>query len=180
MFCSHQQEWKDEKRKVKEEKKVSVHFLITQNSLLRIWFIFSQKCPKSPLKGLALWASEVRECSALLALSLPHFFSFVGSSVTLFNFGAKRFWKSFEDLIWKEVQVGSHQWNNFLWNFLVNFVYMLIFSALLDWIPLILAWIALILASLSLKTDDFMATARNVDQHGQFNTGTSALSGLLC
>ena len=31
-----------------------------------------------------------------------------------------------------------------------------------------------------MKTDDFMAAARNVDQHGRFNTGTSALSGLLC
>ena len=145
------------------------------HSLLGILYIVSQKCPKRPLKGLALWASEVRECCTLLTLFLPHFFSCVGSLSSLFNFGGKRFWKSFEDLIWKEVQVGSHQWNNFLWNFLVNFVYMLIFSALLDWIPLILAWIALILASLSLKTDDFMAAARNVDQHGRFNTGTSAL-----
>ena len=111
------------------------------HSLLGILYIVSQKCPKRPLKGLALWASEVRECCTLLALFLPHFFSCVGSLVTLFNFGGKRFWKSFEDLmIWKEVQVGSHQWNNFLWNFLVNFVYMLIFSALLDWIALILAW----------------------------------------
>ena len=149
------------------------HFWMT-HSLLGILYIVSQKCPKRPLKGLALWASEVRECCTILALFLPHFFSCVGSLSSLFNFGGKRFWKSFEDLmIWKEVQVGSHQWNNFLWNFLVNFVYMLIFSALLDWIPLILA-------SLSLKTDDFMAAARNVDQHGRFNTGTSALSGLLC
>ena len=156
------------------------HFWMT-HSLLGILYIVSQKCPKRPLKGLALWASEVRECCTLLTLFLPHFFSCVGSLSSLFNFGGKRFWKSFEDLmIWKEVQVGSHQWNNFLWNFLVNFVYMLIFSALLDWIPLILAWIALILASLSLKTDDFMAAARNVDQHGRFNTGTSALTGLLC
>lgn len=111
------------------------------HSLLGILYIVSQKCPKRPLKGLALWASEVRECCTLLALFLPHFFSFVGSLSSLFNFGGKRFWKSFEDLmIWKEVQVGSHQWNNFLWNFLVNLVYMLIFSALLDWIALILAW----------------------------------------
>lgn len=111
------------------------------HSLLGILYIVSQKCPKRPLKGLALWASEFRECCTLLALFLPHFFSCVGSLVTLFNFGGKRFWKSFEDLmILKEVQVGSHQWNNLLWNFLVNFVYMLIFSALLDWIALILAW----------------------------------------
>ena len=115
------------------------HFWMT-HSLLGILYIVSQKCPKRPLKGLALWASEVRECCTILALFLPHFFSCVGSLSSLFNFGGKRFWKSFEDLmIWKEVQVGSHQWNNFLWNFLVNFVYMLIFSALLDWIALILA-----------------------------------------
>lgn len=116
------------------------HFWMT-HSLLGILYIVSQKCPKRPLKGLVLWASEVRECYTLLALFLPHFFSCVGSLSSLFNFGGKRFWKSFEDLmIWKEVQVGSHQWNNFLWNFLVNFVYMLTFSALLDWIALILAW----------------------------------------
>ena len=110
------------------------------HSILGILYIVSQKCPKRPLKGLVLWASEVRECCTLLALFLPHFFSCVGSLSSLFNFGGKRFWKSFEDLmIWKEGQVGSHQWNNFLWNFLVNFVYMLNFSALLDWIALILA-----------------------------------------
>ena len=126
MFCSHQQEWKDEKRKVKEEKKVTAHFLIT-HLLLGILYIVSQNCPKRVFNiGRALCslllASEVRECSTLLALFLPHFFSCVGFLSSLFNFGGELFWESFEDLmIWKEVQVGSHQWNNFLWNFLVNF-----------------------------------------------------------
>ena len=63
-------------------------------------------------------------------------------------------------------------------------LYMLIFSALLDWIALILAWF-----ETKIFLDDNVVLEcekwwlhggyENVDQHGRFNTGTSGSSGFI-
>ncbi|CAH3026085.1 unnamed protein product [Porites evermanni] len=102
------QEWKDEKRKVKEEKKVNAHFLITHS---------------------------------LLGIFGTIFFGIIWSTLLVDFFRPPRLNRAYSSMVLKIFFLKTK-------------------------------------LSLTVRTDDFVVSTRNVDQHG--HTVTSGSSGLLC